>query len=205
MLGPMDKPDKPAPLEDTRASDADRDQAVARLRAHCAEGRLTLDEFSERTEVALSARTVGELRTVMKDLPADEPQVPAAAPPRRPTGWSVALLGSSSHRGRWRPRANLKVVSLLGSSTLDFRQAEMDVPELRVTVVSVLGSADLLVPEGIEVELTGVPVLGDKSMRLADVDPIPGAPRIRVRAFPLLGSVSVRSKRSRPRPRPAAG
>jgi len=40
-----------------RASDSDRDRAVSLLRDHCVVGRLTLDEFSERTGSALAART----------------------------------------------------------------------------------------------------------------------------------------------------
>jgi hypothetical protein len=44
-----------------RASDAERERAVARLRDAAAAGRLTIDELDERTAVAYAARTVGEL------------------------------------------------------------------------------------------------------------------------------------------------
>ena len=47
----------PGPTE--RVSDADRDATVNLLREHVIEGRLTLDEFSERVGVALGARTTG--------------------------------------------------------------------------------------------------------------------------------------------------
>ena len=40
-----------------RASDADRDRTVAVLREHVAEGRLTLEEFTERMESAYDATT----------------------------------------------------------------------------------------------------------------------------------------------------
>ena len=52
-----------------RISDADRDGATARLRDHFAEGRLTREELDERVAAALNARTVGDLRRVMADLP----------------------------------------------------------------------------------------------------------------------------------------
>ena len=58
---------RPAPAE--RVADADRDRTVTLLREHVVEGRLTLDEFSERTGRALEARTRGELDAVMADLP----------------------------------------------------------------------------------------------------------------------------------------
>jgi DUF1707 SHOCT-like domain len=44
-----------------RASDADREQFVEALRQHHAEGRLTLEELTERTGRAYAARTLGDL------------------------------------------------------------------------------------------------------------------------------------------------
>jgi hypothetical protein len=54
-----------------RISDADRERVAAKLREHYAEGRLTSDELEERISATLSAKTVGELRRVMTDLPDD--------------------------------------------------------------------------------------------------------------------------------------
>jgi len=53
-----------------RVADADRDRIVTLLREHVVDGRLTLDEFSERVERALRATTRGELDALMADLPA---------------------------------------------------------------------------------------------------------------------------------------
>src|ERR1700682_4773997 len=44
-----------------RASDAERDATVVRLREAMAEGRLTLDDFSQRTDTALTALTRDQL------------------------------------------------------------------------------------------------------------------------------------------------
>ena len=52
-----------------RASDADRDRVAALLREHHAAGRLTAEEFNERLDVALHARTMGELDELLADLP----------------------------------------------------------------------------------------------------------------------------------------
>ncbi len=64
-----------------RISDADRDGATARLRDHFAEGRLSSDELDERVTAALSAKTFGELRGVMADLPGPALTPPGAQPP----------------------------------------------------------------------------------------------------------------------------
>ena len=53
-----------------RASDADRDRVATLLREHHAAGRLTAEEFHERMEQALDAKTLGELDGLLADLPA---------------------------------------------------------------------------------------------------------------------------------------
>ena len=67
-----------------RVSDADREQVTTRLREHFAEGRLSSDELDERVSAALGAKTVGDLRHVLADLPEPEPAgVSASASVRR--------------------------------------------------------------------------------------------------------------------------
>ncbi len=68
-----------------RASDAARERTARSLRDHLAAGRLTLDEFSTRVELAYQAVTVDELRTLTVDLPeaSTDPEAPERAA-RRP-------------------------------------------------------------------------------------------------------------------------
>jgi Flp pilus assembly protein TadB len=54
-----------------RASDADRDAVVDRLRDAAGEGRLEPDELEQRVDAALRARTYGDLAELLADLPAD--------------------------------------------------------------------------------------------------------------------------------------
>jgi hypothetical protein len=49
--------------------DADRDRGLAFLRRHYAEGRLTFEELTDRVEAVARARTTGELRDALRDLP----------------------------------------------------------------------------------------------------------------------------------------
>jgi hypothetical protein len=53
-----------------RASDAEREHAVAALRRHYAEGRLSEDELELRATRAYTARRRGELALLLADLPA---------------------------------------------------------------------------------------------------------------------------------------
>jgi hypothetical protein len=66
-----------------RISDADRERVTSRLREHYAEGRLSSDELDERITAALNAKTFGDLRHVMADLP-DPDLVTAQAGPTPP-------------------------------------------------------------------------------------------------------------------------
>jgi hypothetical protein len=77
-----------------KASDADRDAVLSELSEHFQAGRLTSAEFDERAGRALAARTWGELRDLLRDLPAARPG-PASAPERpsrRPALLPVAVL-----------------------------------------------------------------------------------------------------------------
>jgi hypothetical protein len=81
-----------------RASDADREQFVEALRQHHAEGRLTVEELTERTERAYAARTLGDLDALGGDLPPLQRPAGArtpdpAAPPdhRQATGRTILL------------------------------------------------------------------------------------------------------------------
>jgi hypothetical protein len=51
-----------------RASDRDRERALAVLRAGCAEGYLSIDTFERRVEMTLAAQTAAELRRTVADV-----------------------------------------------------------------------------------------------------------------------------------------
>jgi hypothetical protein len=83
-----------------RASDADRDQVLTQLSAHYQAGRLTTDEFDERSSQALQARTMGDLAGLLTDLPAAPGSGPGPAAtagagqaPARRRDFGVALAG----------------------------------------------------------------------------------------------------------------
>jgi hypothetical protein len=49
--------------------DRDRDRILSTLREHYARGRLTLEEFSARSDLVFASRTYGELRAALRGLP----------------------------------------------------------------------------------------------------------------------------------------
>ena len=76
--------------DNIRISDADREQVTSRLREHFAEGRLTSDELDERITATLNAKTFGDLRGILADLPEPGPLGPQPGPlgPQPGPGWA---------------------------------------------------------------------------------------------------------------------
>ena len=99
-----------------RASDAEREQAVVRLRDASAEGRLTLEELADRTALAYRATTHEDLEPLTADLPAtSSPTAPAVRERRR---WLVALLAPVTRSGRSGFGERNVVLSLFGPARL---------------------------------------------------------------------------------------
>ena len=69
--------DTPEPAAGPRASNADRERFAGVIQRHFSEGTLSAEEFSDRIDRALGARTLGELYELVADLP----QLPAVDKP----------------------------------------------------------------------------------------------------------------------------
>lgn len=76
------EPGRPA----VRASDGDRQRVADLLREHTSAGRLTIEEYEQRLDAALAAKTVVELRPLLIDLPVplDDVLPLATVPPTAP-------------------------------------------------------------------------------------------------------------------------
>ena len=174
-----------------RASDAEREQAVTRLREASAEGRLTLEEFSQRVEAAYAAKTHEELERLTEDVPAAA--APAELPEvrRRPKQFTIAIFGGSDRKGRWRVARRHWVVSLFGGSDLDLREASLEGGEATIWVLDICGGTDLYVPEGIEVDFSGFGIFGGADEHGRDLPTRPGAPVLHVRALSVFGGTDL--------------
>ena len=152
------------------------------LREHTVAGRLTLEEFSERTDRAYAAKTLAELEELGRDLPA------AVGPRRRLQRFTPVVFGRARRTGRWPlPRRSFALV-VVGDADLDLRQAELPGSVATITAFLLFGNVDLYVPEGIEVDLGGFAIVGHRREWGRD---FPGAPLLRVRVYSLFGTADV--------------
>jgi hypothetical protein len=172
-----------------RLSDADREAVVDRLRSALSDGRLDLDEFGDRVGEVYKARTEADLVPLTDDLP-----VPATpeAPGLRPTRWVVGVFSGARRSGPWRPARPTRALAVLGSCQLDLTSVDLE-PETELVTIAVFGGIEVLVPEGVAVDLGGFAVFGGRhdqtSSHRAD-----GGPVVRVDCRAVFGGVTVRTR-----------
>ena len=180
----------PAP----RASDAERERTIELLRVAAGEGRLTFEELSDRVEVAGGAVTRPELDSLTADLSAPATVSRDVVAPTR----NSAIFGDLRRGGGWRVPASSRWESLFGDVVLDLREAQVGEPEVEIDAGTVFGDIELLVPEGIAVEIRMRTVFGDVQQDAGEVAP-PGSPRVVLSGWTIFGDVRVRARRLRER------
>ncbi|MGA2873633.1 MAG: DUF1707 domain-containing protein [Candidatus Dormibacteria bacterium] len=190
-----------APSLQTLASDRRRDQTVELLSAACADGRLTLEDFSDRLETALQARTIPELAALEADLGVARPLPTPARPGVRAARSFVAIMSSAHGRGRLVLGPATRALAVMGEVVLDLRGAELAAGHSHIQAIAVMGSVKVVVPEGLNVELNGLALMGSKSLKGGTTLPPPEAPVIEVTAMAVMGEVAVVIKSAKPRRR----
>lgn len=173
--------------ESHRVSEDEREQAIDALRDHLLEGRLSLEEFSERAGLALRAVVERDLDLLRADLPRRDPPT---APGRKRTRVTAALFAHVVRRGRLRLGRRTIAISVLSDIDLDLREASIEAPRTSVLAFALFGNVDVYVPEGIDVDVGGLAVIGHRRDWGRDVG-APGVPTVRIRAFGLLGTIDV--------------
>ena len=114
-------------MTDVRASDAEREATIARLRDAAAEGRLTFEELADRIEVAGAAVMRSDLVPLTADLPAAVARFDDASEP-------VRTLGEIKRTGTWTVPAESQFRTWFGDVKLDLRRARIGGTELRIHV-----------------------------------------------------------------------
>jgi hypothetical protein len=178
-------------LDALRASDAERQTASRRLQAACVEGYLTLEDFSERVGRALAAQTRGELAELTLDLPSQV--APAPRPqPETPVSSTVVVLSGVERSGMWGVAETSTWLVAMGNCKLDLRRATIAARLTRIDVRVILGSLEVIVPHGVEVELEASSILSSKTQRVSGSPPLGDAPHILISGYVVAGSLTVR-------------
>jgi hypothetical protein len=215
---PAHQPD-PANLA-LRASDADRDHVAQLLGQAFAEGRLSPDEHAERLESVYAAKTLGQLRPMVADLPVNfappsSGLVADVAPGRTGSSFGaaiggafsgamggaaagpvtdnvVAIFGENKRTGRWLVRSGLSARACFGSVELDLTEAVLERREITITANALFGEVTIRVPDGVMLIDEGNAVFGSRKLGGGAADFGPETPVVRVRGIALFGSVEAK-------------
>ena len=173
-----------------RASDADRETVVARLQKAVGEGRIDLDEFGQRADAAYAAVSRAELDRLVADLPADAPP-PVEIVGQRPQEEVTSVFGDISLAVASTPPKRAGTV--FGDVRIDLRGLRTGTDRVELWLSTVFGDVEVIVSEGVDAELDGWTLFGDRRTQLAPVPRLVGTPHVVVHARTVFGDLTVRS------------
>lgn len=184
-------------------SEAERAFVIQKLADAFAADRLSMEELDARLTRVYQTTERAQLEALLMD-PATpgrtlERSVASArlaadyALPERGVG--VALLGGFERGAGWVLPRRFKAIAFMGGVELDLRDAHIAPGVSEIEVVAVWGGVEILVPDGVRVEVVGMAVMGGFSAKsgLTSLDD-PDAPVLRVSGFALMGGVDIKRK-----------
>src|SRR5680860_43998 len=190
------------PDDRLRVTTAERDGAEAVLRDAVDLGAIDLDEYGQRYRGLLEARTRGDIRRVLHDLPDaglfGDDGVEAASGAHaqeveQGRRWYVAVMGDNQAEGRWRPTSETTALAVIGSAKIDLREAMRPGDDIAVEAIAVMGDVEILVLPGTDVQMSGFAVMGDRTLKLDESARHLGQ-RVRLNATAVMGDVKVKSR-----------
>jgi len=179
-----------------------RKDTIKLLEYNYAHGFIDLSDFEKRLESAVHAISAADLSLITDNLEEIPLQADEAAGSFVNTGviredeTYTGILSGIKRKGKWKPARNNRVFVFLGGIDLDFSEAELAPGVTDFEFFCVLGGIDLIVPEGINVDLSGVPVLGGLENKLSG-EHYPGQPTIKIHGMIFLGGVEIKPPKKR--------
>ena len=182
-----------------------RERAIAVLCEAFAQDHLDLTELETLIDRAHRAATPAELDALIQDLPAP-PQPPpssaADATPARRVSEAIrdsrtllAFMGGVERRGNWAPGRKNVVIALMGGADLDFRDVRLPPGETEVFIFAMMGGVDIVVPPDLNVDASGIAIMGGFGHSSAARVEDPAAPVLRINGFCFMGGVEISVRR----------
>jgi hypothetical protein len=179
-----------------------RERTIDELIAQFANDGLELPEFERRLDLANRATTLAELDVLTRDPPARPSKTSATVPATsrrtavetwtRDRQFLVAVMGGAIRRGRWNPAQRTFLFAFWGGAELDFREALLPQGITEISIVAIMGGAEIIVPPGVNVECDGIAIMGgfDHSGQNGG----PDSPTLRVNGLAIMGGVDIKCR-----------
>ncbi|GAB3356652.1 DUF1707 domain-containing protein [Modestobacter lapidis] len=185
-------PEEPArPV--VRASDADREAVVTRLQTAVGEGRIDLDEFSQRVDTAYAATTTDELDGLLADLPTDATQARVEIVGETTTSSSPISTVFGDVKLTATDGVPERAGTVFGDVRIDLRGLRTAEDTVYLQLGTFFGDIEVIVSEGVAAQMEGWTCFGSRKIDLAAVPRLPGTPRVVVRGWTFFGDLKLRS------------
>ena len=181
----------------------ERNNVIERLEHSFAQNLLDIDVYEKRMEIAVNTASKRELLSLIEDLPAPTETNKQSSSfdmillnlgEIKDYDVTLALLSGATRKGLWYPPKRMKVVAIMGGVDLDYSQAQIPPGVSNIDIFALMGGVNIFVPEGVNVEVTGIPIMGGIDNRAASSGKL-GAPTIKVNAITLMGGLDIKVKR----------
>lgn len=185
-------PAAPAPLPAIPVEE--RERVVERLADCFAHDVIPVEEYEYRVDAAYRAPTRAALAALIADLAPDDPLDTAAATmtPRQVS----AILGNVEQSISGRVPSLLRVRAILGNTQLDLSSARFAPGVTEIYITGFMGSVEIRLPPGVEVENHGASFLGNFEYHGAPgraVVPAGGLSVVRLTGGAVMSSVTITS------------
>jgi hypothetical protein len=180
-----------------------REEVIELLSDSYAADLLTIEQFEHRLDEAHRANDMTSLEALVADLEGVKPTKHApsvAMVPAKQVARSrnvVAIMGGATRSGQWTLPRKLRVFTLMGGADIDLREAAFPPGLTEISIFSVMGGVDVIVPPNLPVECDGIAIMGgfDSLERTSSaIDSDPDAPRLRITGFAMMGGVDVSTR-----------
>lgn len=193
----------PSPQAPTVVGDRERAYVVQLLSEAFAANRLSLEDLESRLTMVYQATTTPQLAQLLVDPSVSGGSLEHAmsgaglahdfAVPERGVG--VAIMGGFERGAGWVLPRHFKAVAVMGGVQLDLREARIASGVSEIEVFTMWGGVEILVPDGVRVEVVGMAVMGGFSVKSSSASlDNPDAPLIRISGLALMAGVDVSRK-----------
>jgi DUF1707 SHOCT-like domain len=174
-----------------------REEVIKKLELNFAHGNLEVEEFETRLDLALNTSLIQDLARISSDLEIipvnlnDTSGINVNTGKIRSEELFIGILSGVDRKGVWKPARKNKVLALMGGVDLDFSKAELAPGTTEVEFLCLMGGLDIIVPEGINIEVKGLPIMGGIDKKVSD-EHYPGRPTLKINGIALMGGVDIK-------------
>ncbi len=183
-----------------------REEAIKNLEYNFAHGYLEVEEFENRMDLAINTTLPQDLARITADLSVipvnleNSSDIIINTEKVRSEEVFLGILSGADRKGVWKPARKNRLFTLMGGIDLDFTGAIFPPGVTDIEFLCLMGGVDIIVPEGINIEVKGLPVMGGVDKNVSD-DHYPGRPTLRIHGIVIMGGVDIKYPKRKKRRR----